>query len=69
MPRLIRLDATSPIEIPPQKTSAWICACGLSRNPPHCDGSHKKCDKTEPDASKLYLYDADRKRVVDTQDA
>ncbi len=32
-----------------------LCACGLSRNKPYCDGSHAKT-KTE-DAAKLYVYD------------
>lgn len=30
-----------PIEVKPQKRSVWICACGLSRNFPYCDGSHR----------------------------
>ena len=69
MPRLVRLDATKPIEIKPQDTSVWVCACGLSREMPICDGSHKKCPKTEPDAAKLYVYDDDRRRIVEERDA
>lgn len=68
MPRLVQFDAKGPIEIPPQDKSVWICACGLSQNFPHCDGSHKKCERAEPDAGKVYVYDDQRKRVVDEKD-
>lgn len=68
MARLIRHDATGPIEVPPQKESVWICACGLSRDLPFCDGSHNKCEKMEPDSAKVYVYDAQRKRVVEERE-
>ena len=33
----------------------WICMCGLSRNQPFCDGSHKKIAGEED--GKTYEYD------------
>jgi CDGSH-type Zn-finger protein len=33
----------------------YICACGLSKNKPMCDGSHKRAADEEPNA--LYIYD------------
>ena len=65
MPRLVRFEGSGPIEIPPQDKSVWICACGLSQNFPHCDGSHKKCDRAEPDAATTYVYDDARRRVIE----
>ncbi len=66
MPRLIRHDATGPIEVKPQEKSVWICACGLTQNLPYCDGSHKPTRQEEP--GKCYLYDAARKNVVEVKD-
>jgi len=35
----------------------WICACGLSRNQPFCDGSHNAL-KTSEEGGALCWYDA-----------
>ena len=66
MPRLVRHDATGPIEVKPQEKSVWICACGLSQNLPYCDGSHKTARQEAP--GKCYLYDTARKHVVEVKD-
>jgi CDGSH-type Zn-finger protein len=69
MARMIRHDATGPIEVPPQEKSVWICACGLSQNLPHCDGSHKLCKQDGgEEEGKLYIYNADRTAVVRVDD-
>lgn len=66
MPRLIRHDATGPYEVPPQEKSVWVCGCGLSKNLPFCDGAHKTC--RQEDRGKLYVYDKDRKTVVEIKE-
>jgi len=55
MSRVVVKTAQGPKEVKPQKQSVWICMCGLSKNKPFCDGSHKKTmDEKE---GKVYVYD------------
>jgi len=67
MARMVYFEADGPIELKPQEKSAWICACGLSQNLPHCDGSHKAARQGE-EQGKCYIYDKERKNVVETKD-
>jgi len=38
----------------------WLCKCGLSKNQPYCDSSHKITKDEQP--GKLYWYDDAGKR-------
>lgn len=61
MARLVKHDRNAPYEIPEgSELPVWICGCGLSKNKPFCDGSHKKT--RDEDAAELYAYD-DKGRV------
>ena len=61
MARLVRFVATGPVKIEPSDKPLFICACGLSKNFPYCDGSHKPTRTEEP--GKLYAYGADRQPI------
>jgi CDGSH-type Zn-finger protein len=59
--RKVQKSDLHPLEIKPQEKSVWICMCGLSKNQPYCDGSHKAIGKEED--GKVYEYDAQGNRV------
>ena len=59
--RKVTKSDRQPLEIKPQEKSVWICMCGLSKNQPYGDGSHKKT-ATEEDG-KIYEYDAEGHRT------
>ena len=61
MARLVKKDATGPLEIKVGGESKWICMCGLSKNQPYCDGSHKQTAGEQP--GKLYRYKDDGSRT------
>ncbi len=57
MARLVKKEAQGPMEIPPSDKSKWICMCGLSKNQPFCDSSHKKT--SDEIQAKIYKYKDD----------
>lgn len=55
MPRIVRRTPTEPTKFVIDGKEQWFCKCGLSKNQPYCDGSHKITRGEEP--GKLYWYD------------
>ncbi len=67
MARLIKFEALKPIKIEPQEKAIFICACGLSKNFPFCDGHHKGCAVEQPGCT--YIYDAQGENPREVGDA
>jgi CDGSH-type Zn-finger protein len=67
MPRLVRLYHNGPIKVESSGKPISICACGLSRTFPICDGAHKAAKIAETDPTALYVYDADRRAILEAR--
>ncbi len=57
MARIVVKNDKSPKKV----TDAFICMCGLSKNQPFCDASHKQ---TEDEKEETYLYTENGRTVV-----
>jgi CDGSH-type Zn-finger protein len=55
MPRIAKRTHGEPYKLVIGGEEKYLCRCGLSRNQPFCDGSHKLV--RGEDAGKLYWYD------------
>ena len=62
MARIVDRNAQEPYKPSIGGEDKYLSRCGLSKNQPFCDGSHKLTQGEDKDKDKLYWYDEDGKR-------
>ena len=60
MARIVKRTPVEPTKFVIEGKEQWFCKCGLSKNQPYCDSSHKITKDEQP--GKLYWYDDAGKR-------
>lgn len=64
MSRIVKRTHQEPYKLTVGGEDQYLCQCGLSKNQPFCDGSHKLI--TGEDANTLYWYDDAGQRMEAT---
>ena len=66
MARMVKHERNSPYEIAAgTELPVYICACGLSKNKPFCDGTHRRT--RDEDQQGEYVYDEAGRVKVEKQ--
>lgn len=68
MGRLVLHGSQQPVEVKVGNESKWMCMCGLSKNKPFCDGSHKKTLDEKQHITYVYDKEGNRKEVESQYD-